>query len=281
MKKALSSLWNPRHWVSLVVGLLLTVSMAYGQSPVSGTISDENGDPIPGVNVILSGTTTGTVSDAFGNYSIQASPDDVLVFSFVGYLTKEIVVGNQTTINVTMETDVQQLQEVVVTGYSSERAADIVGSVGIIDTDDALTTPSANISQQLQGRAAGVVVSGDGAPGEGAKVRIRGFTSFGNSNPLYIIDGVPTKDPGSINPYDVESMQVLKDATAASIYGARAAQGVIIITTKKGSGERVQISYNGFAGISQVPKRSYLDAINTQQYVDYLQRTNTPGTIHP
>ncbi|MCA6078919.1 SusC/RagA family TonB-linked outer membrane protein [Fulvivirga sedimenti] len=281
MKKALSKLPSPKNWFALLAGLLLTVSMAYGQQTVSGQITDENNDPIPGVNVIIQGTTAGTVTDAFGNYSINASSNDVLVFSFVGYVTQEIPVGNQTTINVSLATDVQQLQEVVVTGYTSERKADIIGSVGVIDTKAALTTPSANLSQQLQGRAAGVTVSGDGAPGEGAKVRIRGFTSFGNSNPLYIIDGVPTKDPGTVNPSDIESMQVLKDATAASIYGARAAQGVIIITTKSGKSGKMQISYDGYYGTTKVPERSYLDVINTEQYLDYLQRTNTPDYIHP
>ncbi len=282
MKKALSKLPSPKNWFALFAGLLLTVSMAYGQQTVSGQITDDNNDPIPGVNVIIQGTTAGTVTDAFGNYSISASSNDVLVFSFVGYVTQEIQVGNQTTINVTLATDVQQLQEVVVTGYTSERKADIIGSVGVIDTKAALTTPSANLSQQLQGRAAGVTVSGDGAPGEGAKVRIRGFTSFGNSSPLYVIDGVPTKDPGVINPNDIESMQVLKDATAASIYGARAAQGVIIITTKNGSSSgKVNISYNGFYGSTKVPERSYVDVIDTEEYVEYLRRSNTPGTVHP
>ncbi len=281
MKKILSNLWSPKRYGALIVGLILSITVSYGQGVVSGQVTDDVGDPIPGVNVVIQGTTSGTVTDATGNYSLTASSSDVLVFSFVGYLTQQITVGNQTNINVSLEADVQQLQEVVVTGYTSERAADIIGSVGIVNTDDALSTPSANISQQLQGRAAGVTVSGDGAPGEGAKVRIRGFTSFGSSNPLYIIDGVPTKDPGTINPYDVESMQVLKDATAASIYGARAAQGVIIITTKKGSSEKVQVSYNGYYGTTKVPESSYLDAINTAQYADYLQRTNTPGTIHP
>ncbi|MEM6804340.1 MAG: TonB-dependent receptor plug domain-containing protein, partial [Bacteroidota bacterium] len=163
----------------------------------------------------------------------------------------------------------------------SERRADILGSVEVIDTKDMLTAPSANLAGQLQGRASGVVVSNDARPGQGAKVRIRGFTSFGSSNPLYIIDGVPTKDPSKINPNDIESVQVLKDATAASIYGARADQGVIIITTRGGQNGALRLSYDGYYGTQTVPNSSIPEVLNTQDYVEYLRRNNGEGFIHP
>ena len=252
------------------------------QRKVSGKVtSSEDGQPLPGVSVLIIGTSTGTISDIDGNYEIDVSSDQVLRFSFIGFIEKEVQVGNQSNIDIALEPDVEQLEEVIVTGYTSERKVDIIGSVGVVDTKDALSTPSANLAQQLQGRAAGVTVSGSGAPGAGAKVRIRGFTSFGSSNPLYVIDGVPTKEPGTINPNDIESIQVLKDATAASIYGARAAQGVVIITTKRGDEGKMELSYNGYVGTTKVPERSYLDVINTEQYLDYLKRANDPGFIHP
>jgi TonB-linked SusC/RagA family outer membrane protein len=180
-----------------------------------------------------------------------------------------------------MSINVEQLEEVVVTGYTSEKKADIIGSVSVVNTEDMLTAPSANLQAQLQGRAAGVIVSGDSRPGGGAKVRIRGFTSFGQSDPLYIIDGVPTKDPSKINPQDIASVQVLKDATSASIYGARAAQGVIIVTTKGGQAGSLKLSYDGYYGTQNVPQSSIPDMLNTAEYLDYLKTGNTPDYIHP
>jgi TonB-linked SusC/RagA family outer membrane protein len=270
-----------RHLLLPILMLLMSATVGFAQQTLSGTVTDPSGEALIGASILIKGTSTGTVTDLDGSFSINVSSDDVLVVSYTGYETKEVPVNNQTSIAITLAESSETLSEVVVTGYSSERKADIVGSVGVVNTEDALTTPSANVAQQLQGRAAGVTVSGDGAPGEGAKVRIRGFTSFGNSNPLYIIDGVPTKDPGSVNPSDIASMQVLKDATAASIYGARAAQGVIIITTKGGKAGKINVSYDGFYGATQVPERSFLDVVNTEQYLDYLQRSRPSSFIHP
>lgn len=271
-----------QHSLMTLLLAVASVSMALAQKTITGTVtSAADGAPLIGASILIQGTSSGTVTDIDGQFSLEVEDSDVLVVSYTGYVTSEITVGNQTTFDIQLEESAEALSEVVVTGYSSERKADIIGSVGVVNTEDALTTPSANVAQQLQGRAAGVTVSGSGAPGAGAKVRIRGFTSFGNSNPLYIIDGVPTKDPGTINPADIASMQVLKDATAASIYGARAAQGVIIITTKGGKAGKVQLSYDGFYGFTQVPNRAIPNLINTEQYLDYLQQTNTPDFIHP
>lgn len=249
---------------------------------VSGTVTNEEGEPIVNATVIVKGTTQGALTDADGRFELS-TPDGAttLVFSSLGYESQEVEIAGRTVINVTMIATDSYLDEVVVTGYTSERQGDIVGSVEVVNTEDLLAAPAANVAGQLQGRAAGVVVSSDARPGAGAKVRIRGFTSFGSSDPLYIIDGVPTKDASALNPNDIESVQVLKDATAASIYGARAAQGVIVITTKAGTAGSIKLSYDGYYGVQSVPQRSIPEVLNTAEYVEYLQKNNGAGFIHP
>lgn len=259
--------------------IFITAAAIAQQRTVTGRVTDESGAEMPGVNVVIKGTTEGTATDADGRYSVTVSDDAVLVFSFVGYASTEVPIGGRSVVDVTLEPDVTTLQELVVTGYTVERKADIIGAVAVVDSDELLQTPTANLSQQLQARAPGVVASGAGAPGEAAKVRIRGFTSFGSSDPLYVIDGVPTSNPGSINPNDIESIQVLKDATSASIYGARAAQGVVIVTTKKGTPGKMTVSYDGYAGASYIPEGIMPDLLNTREYLEYL-RLSDPGTTH-
>ncbi|MEM6763553.1 MAG: TonB-dependent receptor [Bacteroidota bacterium] len=249
---------------------------------VSGTVTNDDGEALVGASVAIKGTTQGTLTDGNGRFQLSV-PDGstTLIISYLGYERQEVEIGGRSVVNITMVSAESYLEEVVVTGYTSERKGDILGSVEVVNTEDLLTAPAANLAGQLQGRAAGVVVSNDSRPGAGAKVRIRGFTSFGSSNPLYIIDGVPTKDASSINPNDIESVQVLKDATAASIYGARAAQGVIIITTKAGKKGPVTFSYDGYFGVQTVPESSYPDVLNTSEYVEYLQLNNGTSFIHP
>ena len=249
---------------------------------VSGSVSDESGEALVGATVLAKGTTSGVLTDANGRFELDVPNGvNVLVFSYLGYETQEIEIGGRSVIDVVMVGSDAYLDAVVVTGYTSERKADIIGSVEVINTEDMLSAPSANLTGQLQGRASGVVVGNDSRPGQGAKVRIRGFTSFGSSDPLYIIDGVPTTDPSKINPNDIESVQVLKDATAASIYGARAAQGVIIITTKGGTKGSLRLSYDGYYGTQTVPQSSVPDVLNTQEYLDYLKLNNGNDFIHP
>lgn len=262
--------------------LLMLASVVLAQErTVSGTVNDDTGAPIPGVNVLVKGTTTGTSTDADGKYSLGVSGSDaVLVFSFIGFTTQEVPVGTRTLVDVSMAADVQTLTELVVTGYSTEKKADIIGSVAVVNNKDLMATPTANLSQQLQGRAPGVVASGAGAPGEGATIRIRGITSYGSNQPLYIIDGVPTDDPSRVNPNDIESVQVLKDATSAAIYGARAANGVIIISTKQGKVGKMEVSYDGYYGVSYIPKSYQPELINTPEYGQYLKKTIPTGT-HP
>ncbi|MCC6724880.1 MAG: TonB-dependent receptor [Saprospiraceae bacterium] len=262
---------------------VVSASVAFAQRTVSGMVTAATDQsPLIGATILVKGTDSGTISDVDGSYSLRVTGNDaVLVVSYTGYETQEIAVGAQNVINISMAESATALSEVVVTGYTSEKKADIIGSVSVVNTQDLLTNPSANLTSQLQGRAAGVVVSGGGEPGAAAKVRIRGFTSFGNSDPLYVIDGVPTGDASKINPQDIESVQVLKDATAASIYGARAAQGVVVITTKQGKSGTLKLSYDTYVGTQTLPSSTFPNLINTNQYLDYLQRSRPADFKHP
>ncbi|HPG07336.1 MAG: TonB-dependent receptor [Lewinellaceae bacterium] len=266
----------------LIMMLLFAWQVGFAQSvTVTGTVTDETGFGLPGATVLIQGTSNGTVTEVDGTYSLSAQKGQTLQFSYTGYQTQSVVVGDNTVINISMSPDVSLLDEIVVTGYSSEKKADIIGSVSVISTEDMKTTPAANLTSQLQGRAGGVVVSGSGEPGSSSKVRIRGFTSFGSSSPLYVIDGVPTGDASKVNPQDIESIQVLKDATSASIYGARAAQGVIIITTKQGKAGTLRLSYDGYVGTQTFPYNRAPDLLNTADYVKYLQKNNGTDFTHP
>lgn len=252
--------------VSLVIGVLAisTALTAQAQS-VSGTILDESGQPVPGVSILEKGTTNGTSSDNDGKYSLNTTtPNPVLVFSFIGYKTQEIPVSNRSSVSVNLEPDVTALNEVVVTGYTSERKQDIVAAVSTISTKNTVAVPVSNVEQAIQGRVAGVQVITSGQPGAASQVRIRGFGSFTNNAPLYIVDGVPTFDVSDINPNDIESTTVLKDAGAASIYGARAASGVIVYTTKHGKNDgKINVTYDMSVGLNFPGKG--LEVLNPQQ----------------
>jgi TonB-linked SusC/RagA family outer membrane protein len=209
------------------------------EKTVSGTVTADDGTgSLPGVNIFIQGTTVGTISDLDGAYQLTVSgPDDVLIFSSVGYVTQSITVGSQSVIDVVMEADVTALQEVVVTGYTAQSRRNISGAVATVSPDEIRQMPIANIGQAMHGRAPGLITSTSGEPGTPVQLRIRGYGSINNNNPLYILDGTPVSswDIQQVNPMDIESIQVLKEASTASIYGARAANGVVIITTIKGS----------------------------------------------
>lgn len=229
--------------------LVLSSTVALAQITVSGKILDESGAGLPGATVVVKGSTTGVVSDFDGNYRISVpSSQSVLVFSFIGYQAQEQLVENRSLINVQMKISESSLQEVVVTGYGAQSKRDITGAVATVSTNDLLSMPATTFAQQLQGRAAGVNIVNDATPGGEATVRIRGFGTIGNNSPLYVIDGVPTERQGNLNPEDIESIQVLKDASAASIYGSRAANGVVIITTKRGKVGKPTIQFNTYYG---------------------------------
>ena len=264
---------------TLLLGLfsLLCSTATLAQSTVRGTVTDqESGEALPGVNVIVKNSSAGTVTDMDGNYSLAVPEDATLVFSFIGYLTQEVAVDGRSTLDLGIVPDVQALEEVVVTGYTTQQKKDITGSVTVVETEDLLAIPAASFTQQLEGRASGVMVGTSGEPGAGASVRIRGIGSFNSNDPLYVIDGVPVTGAfqNNINPNDIESMQVLKDASAASIYGARASNGVIIITTKKGQAGPAKISYDGYYGL-QRNGSPRINMLNPTEYADLVWQSYT------
>jgi TonB-linked SusC/RagA family outer membrane protein len=236
------------------------VAQAQTAQTVSGRVLEANGTGIPGVNVVVKGTTTGTVTDAAGNYSLAAAPGSTLVFSFVGFLAQEVPVGRNATIApVTLTTDTKALEEVVVVGYGTQRAEAVTGSVASINGETLREVPTANISQALQGRLPGVQISQTSSqPGASTQIRIRGTRSLTATNdPLIVLDGIPFPGSiGDINPNDIQSVDILKDASATAIYGSRGANGVVLVTTKGGKkGQKAQVVYDGFVGVKTLFSR--------------------------
>jgi TonB-dependent starch-binding outer membrane protein SusC len=240
------------------------------QRTITGKVSDAAG-PIPGASVVVKGTTTGAATDGDGNYSFEVKGDNLtLVFSAVGYSTQEVALGAQSSVNITLTEDVSTLSEVVVTGYTSDTKRTTTGSVSTIKPKDLATIPTGNIEQQLQGRASGITVITNGQPGTSSIVRIRGFGSFLSNEPLYIVDGVPVTNTNFLAPDDVETVTVLKDAAAASIYGARASSGVIVYTTKRGKkgDKKVSVSYDGLYGYTDPGKGA--EMLKPQEAADWV-----------
>ena len=250
------------------LSMVLSSGIIFAQEKtITGKVTGQGEGALAGVNVTVQGTTIGAITDLNGSYSIKVpGTAAVLVFSSIGYSTKQIAVGTQNVIDMVLLSDVTALSEVVVTGYTTQRRKDLTGSVGTVANTELTAVPVPNVSNALQGRSSGVSVIGNGQPGTTATVRIRGFSSFQANDPLYVVDGVPTQDISSLNPGNVESISVLKDAGAASIYGSRASNGVIIVTTKKGQ-KGTQVGYSMYAGISD-PGKGPTNLCNTQQYAD-------------
>ena len=284
-----SILLKLRHVIGSCLLLCLLSTPGFGQTrSVSGTVKDDGGQSVPGVNIVVKGTSNGAITDTEGKYSIQAASSDVLVFSFVGYTTQEITVGSQSVIDVALAPDVTALQEVVVTGYGSERKADLTGAVAVVQLDAVRNNATGNPMQALQGRVPGLYIEKNGgAPnGENSRILIRGANTLGNTDPLYVIDGVPTKRAEvfqSLPASSIESVQVLKDASAASIYGSRASNGVIIVTTKDGGlkgGESLSITVNSsFSHLSTKPQR--VDMLSAEERGRVLWRGAVNDKTNP
>ncbi|MEK6481720.1 TonB-dependent receptor [Catalinimonas sp. 4WD22] len=273
----------------LVCWLLLMFSslpQAWSQvRTINGTITDQsNGSPLPGVNILVKGTTNGTITDIEGKFSLSVQSDNpVLIVSSIGYLSQEIEVDNRNQIDVQLTEDVASLEEVVVVGYGTQKKSNITGAIASVSGEDLEKVQVASFDQAIQGLAAGVyVTSNSGQPGGGISVRIRGIGAINNSNPLYVIDGVivgagnsETTNPlASLNPNDIESVEVLKDAASAAIYGARAANGVVLITTKRGSTGQPTLSYNGYYGL-QVPTTNLPRPLNAQEFAENMNQAFT------
>ena len=270
---------------AFLVVLMLSSSLIFAQNNISGSVSDESGNPVPGATVVVEGTNTGVVTDFDGNYQINASAGDQLTFSSLGFASQTITVGNQSQINVTLMSSVDILDEVVVSGYQTQQRRSLSGAIGTVDTEEAFKTQVTNAADALQGRVAGVQVTSGGGPGAAPVIRIRGYSTTNDNSPLYVIDGIQTTDPNvmrDINPRDIENISVLKDG-AAAIYGARASNGVIVVTTKKGSyNSKNTLEIDATYGISEVTR--YPDMLDVQQHADMtwqsiLNDGNTPS--HP
>ncbi|WP_245579210.1 SusC/RagA family TonB-linked outer membrane protein [Algoriphagus mannitolivorans] len=262
--------------------LFLAVSFAaFAQSvQVSGKILDSTGFGLPGVTVLEKGTTTGTVTDVNGNYNINVSSSRaILVYSFVGYELQEVLVGNQTTINLTLKESIGALDEVLVIGYGTQKEKELTSAITTLRTEDIIKTPAPNAMQSLQGRVAGVQIVSNGAPGASPTVRVRGVGSFeGNAAPLYVVDGMFFDNIDFLNPNDIENISVLKDASAAAIYGVRASNGVILVTTKSGGfDQRPEVIYDGYFGMQN--PQNVLKMANSQQFSQYIRETGSAADI--
>jgi TonB-dependent starch-binding outer membrane protein SusC len=269
-----------------VLLLLFSLDALAQQRLVTGTVKDMSGAVVPGVSVILKGTTTGTATDKDGVFSLNATSEDILVFSFIGFEKQEIPVGQKTTFDIALKEDVNTLEEVVVIGYGEVKRKDVTGAISSMKGDDLVRTNPVSFEQALQGKVPGMVVQQvSGQPGGGVSVQIRGVSSFGGATPLYVIDGViiggtanvnygqQINPLAGINPWEIESIDVLKDASATAIYGSQATNGVIIITTKRGQVAPPKVSYDFSTGFQQIPKR--LPTMNLREFATFINERNS------
>jgi TonB-linked SusC/RagA family outer membrane protein len=237
---------------------------AFSQSTVKGKVIDIKGGPLPGVSVKLQGSNVGTMTDVNGGFSIVAPGDGILVFSYIGYQNTSIPIGNKSVVSATLSETNQNLNEVVVVGYGTTKKIDVTGSISSVKGADIQNLPVSSVTQALDGRASGVnIVRNDGSPGAAPSIRIRGTGTINDANPLVVIDGVPSSNPDAlsdVNPNDIASVEILKDASSSAIYGTRAANGVVLVTTKKGTySQKLSTSVNAYTGFS-----------NTTRYIDLL-----------
>ncbi|MDO5979099.1 SusC/RagA family TonB-linked outer membrane protein [Flavivirga spongiicola] len=257
------------YYCFLISTLLL--GSALNAQTITGTVSDNNG-AIPGVNIIIKGTLIGTTTDFDGNYNIEITNSNaILVFSMMGYTTQEISVNGQSQINVLLSEDLQALDEIVLVGYSLRKKSTLTGAVSVVNVEGLNKARTQNVAQALQGQVAGVqIASSSGAPGGAIQVRIRGVGTIGNNNPLYVVDGVPSRDISFLNQADIKTMTVLKDAAAAAIYGARGSAGVVLITTKSGSKGKMTLDLNYYYGIQNATNLPNM--LNAEQYINTAEK---------
>ncbi|SHF23207.1 SusC/RagA family TonB-linked outer membrane protein [Dysgonomonas macrotermitis] len=271
-------------WKKYFLFLFFTFSVgllgAFAQTKVSGTVTDASKEPLPGVSVVVKGTTNGTITDIDGKYTINAQQSDVLEFSFLGMKNQSVTVGGRTTINVILEDDTHLLTETVVIGYGTAKKADLTGSIGSVTADVIMKQPALSPVQSVQGKLPGVSIISNDAPGSTPSIAIRGLgTALGGRDPLYVVDGFPVDDIRNISSSDILSMDILKDASSASIYGLRAANGVVLITTKKGREGAAKISVESYVGIKSILKK--VKMANASQYIEYFnQNQDVLGAYH-
>lgn len=260
----------------LTLVVLLCTAYGYSQTKtVTGTVSDNMG-PMPGVNVLVKGTTNGVVTDFDGEFTIDdVSNDDTLVFSYIGFVTQEVPVGTQEEIDIVLQEDTQALDEVVVVGYGTQKKSNVIGSVASVEVEEATNVPTTNVSEMLRGRAAGVQVNlGDARPGGNSNIVIRGNVSVapGGNSPLIIVDGLPFDNLNDVAPDDIANIEILKDASSTAIYGSRASNGVILVTTKRGKVGKATIDYHGYTTVQTLTKN--FNQYTGQQFIDLRREAN-------
>ncbi|HSO88926.1 MAG TPA: SusC/RagA family TonB-linked outer membrane protein, partial [Draconibacterium sp.] len=261
------------------LSLLITAVNAQEKISITGKVIDNTGFGLPGVSILEKGTMNGTVTDVNGNYTLQASPQSTLVFSFMGFATQEIPIAGKTTINVEMSESVVGLNEVVVVGYGTQKMKDLTSSISTVKAEDIVKTPSGQTMQALQGKVAGLQVISAGAPGASPTIRVRGIGSYpgngtNNENPLYVVDGMFFDNIDFLSPSDIASVSVLKDASSSAIYGVRAANGVVLITTKSGlKDQKAQITYNGYYGMQVA--QNVVKMANSEQFTNWANESGS------
>lgn len=271
-----------RHLLILSVALsIFSTSLIAQTGKISGTVSADDGTPLPGAAVQIKGTATGVTTDLNGKYTLDLTgvENPVITFSYVGYLNEEVLVGTRTEINITLIPDIRSLDEVIVIGYGTTKKSLVTGAISKIDADEIAGTHNVRVEQALQGKAAGVFVSQEsGSPGAALKVQIRGAGTNGDAAPLYIVDGIRTGGIDYLSPLDIESIEILKDAASAAIYGSDAANGVVLITTKKGKKGVSEITYDGYYGMQNAS--NYMKVMNPEQYINYYQEAYAWQTVN-
>lgn len=271
-------------------GVLLCAFSTLTAQNITGTVYDSSGGPLPGVNVLVKGTTVGASTDFDGNYEISASPENVLVFSYVGFDTTEELVGSRSVINVTLAESSESLDQVIIVAYGTTTKKDLTGSVSTVSAEELNTFPATSVDQALQGKTAGVqITANSGAPGSSISVNIRGLGTFGNSTPLYIVDGFPTTDISYISPSNIQAISVLKDASASALYGVRASNGVVIIETKSGVSGKVIVDVNSWVGSRSAPENidvldvnrftSFASSLGNAEGLPVLDEWNNPNSL--
>jgi len=269
--------------ILMLVSFLTSGYIYAQQATITGTVVDGgNNEPLPGVNIVIEGTTTGTISSIDGTYSLKVDNlSGNLIFSFMGFTSQTVAINGRTTIDVKLASDVQLLDELVVVGYGTQKKSDLTGAVSVVDANEAKKTITYDVAKMIQGQAPGVTVQSSGEPGGFVNIKIRGVTSFNNNNPLFVIDGMIVEDPYDFAPGEIESVQVLKDASAAAIYGVRGANGVIIMTTKKGKSGELKVNLKSVLGFQNVPKKLPLTDREGYQKITSQAELNAGLSIVP
>ncbi|ANQ52370.2 TonB-dependent receptor [Flammeovirga sp. MY04] len=284
LSSKLSMKWQviPKGWITTLLFMLFSTVTFAQEVVVAGKVSAD-GEPLPGVNIIIKGTSKGTVTDIDGNYSINVLKEDVLVFNYIGFLAQEVKVGTQTSIDISLEQDMELLDEIVVVGYGTQKRKEVTGAVNNVTSEAIDKVPTPDLGTALQGQVAGVnVQAASGAPGAAANIQIRGIGSIsGSRDPLYVVDGIPYQGNPNIAPSQIKSIDILKDGASAAVYGVRASNGVILITTKTGSPDKMKVDFTAWGGIQNITSGTELMNTHEQFYFDQIksEATGVPSTV--